>query len=80
MDYHQGSPDSRFRKTLKSRGTCLLAWLPGIEKTEAAEGPFAGEFIEVPMGDAAIHKLREAEDAALIASPMLEIIAPVNFV
>ena len=31
------------------------------------------------MGDAAIHKLREAEDAALIASPMLEIIAPVKF-
>jgi hypothetical protein len=51
-----------------------------MEKTEAAEGPFAGEFIEVPMGDAAIHKLRKAENAALIASPMLEIIAPVNFV
>src|SRR5262245_55376426 len=52
--------------------------LAGIEEAQPTGGSFAGEFVKMPVRHAAIDELREAEDTALVAPLLLDVITAVH--
>jgi hypothetical protein len=56
------SDDERHRRGADGRAASYKYISPRVKQAQLSGGAFAGILVEVPMGDAAVHELREADN------------------